>query len=315
MNYLNKIKSKILPLLFFISLIQTGCKSNENNNNNNNGTNGSLVHQYSDKIYVTNLATKKQFTFDAVPYSEGGVSVSTNGTIAQLQQRDLNPEGVYIRLTKLDGTFIDEYTIREDFSFVTSGIRISPNAKKVAFSLQVQLNSGSTLITYILDVATRNFITFQDLNWAGWTSDNRLVGFDPVKKQIMISNAVVDYINPVGSNNLEEIEALEGTPDGSSVVFSNKTGIRRIFSMNISNGSIMQLLSDGTGQFYPVPANGSLFYVQECCSLGSTSPVIHRVALSLNSTISSPIKTYNLENSQGQSLSRTGRFGYTPATL
>jgi hypothetical protein len=302
-------------LLLLLYLFQISCKSDDNNDSNNNSTTGSLVHMYADKVYVTNLATKNQFIFDAVPYTEGGVSVSTNGTIAQLQQRDLNPEGVYIRLTKLDGTFIDEYTIREDLSFVTSGIRISPDARKVAFSLRVQLNSGSTLITYVLDIASRNLVTFQNLNWAGWTSDNRLLGFDPIEKQIYLSNTAIDFINPIGPNNLEQIESLEGTPDGSSVVFSNKTGIRRTFSMNISNGTIKQLLSDGTGQFYPVAANNSLFYVQECCGLQATSPVIYRIPLSLNTTVSSPIRTYSLENAQGQNLFRAGRYGYTPKTL
>ncbi len=309
----NKFNAKLVLVTFF-SILQIGCSKNENDINS--AKRGSLVYSYNDKVHVVNLATGKDFIFGAVPYNEGGVSVSTDGTIAQLQQRDLNPEGALVRITKLDGTLIKEFTIAQEYSFVTSGVRISPDASKVAFSLSVQLDGGKrTIRTYSVDIKTTKYIYWDYTNWAGWTADNRLLVVDSGANQIYKSNAAVDFINPIGPNNLVGVEAVEATPDGSTILFSNKSGVRRSFAMNATTGKITQLLSDGTGQFYPLAANGSLFYVQECCAGSFTLPAIHQIPLTPDKIISSPIAKYNLQNSAGERLRPSGRYGYTPSTL
>jgi hypothetical protein len=309
----NKFNMKLV-LVAIISIIQIGCSKSENDISG--AKKGSLVYTYSDKVHVVNLASGKDFIFGAVPYNEGGVSVSTDGTIAQLQQRDLNPEGALVRITKLDGTLIKEITITQEYSFVTAGARISPDASRAAFSLNIQLGGGkSTIRTYSVDIKTTKYIYWDYTNWPGWTADNRLLVVDSGGNQIYKSNAAVDFINPIGPNNLVGVEAVEATSDGSTVLFSNKSGVRRSFAMNTTTGKVTQLLSDGTGQFYPLAANGSLFYVQECCSGTFTLPAIHQIPLTPDKVTASPIAKFNLQNSTGERLRPSGRYGYTPNTL
>jgi hypothetical protein len=313
-NKFNTKQLSLLAIFVILSTMQFGCSKDENNING--AKKGSIVYTYSDKVHVVNLATGKDVTFGAVPYNEGAVSVSTDGTIAQLQQRDLNPEGALVRITKLDGTIIKEITIAQESSFVTSGARISPDASKVAFSLYIQLGSGkSTIRTYALDIKTSKYIYWDYTNWPGWTADNRLVVADSEGNQIYKSNAAVDFIDPINPKNLLGIEAVEAAPDGSTVLFSNKSGVRRSFAMNVATGKVTQLLSDGTGQYYPLAANGSLFYVQECCAGTFTLPAIHQIPFTADKITSSPIAKFNLQNSAGERLRPIGRYGYTPSNL
>jgi hypothetical protein len=277
---------------------------------------GSLVHSWNGVVSVTNLSTKKEVVFNAIPFDEGGVSVSTNGTIAQMQEREKNPEGVYIQINKLNGTFIQEFTHAQDLSFVSSGVRISPNAKMVAFALNMQPANGPRVYrVFAYDLKTLKYTFWDNLNNPGWTADNRLLAVNTSGSQIFLSNTAVDFMDPIGPKNLDRVNFVEGAPDTDYVLFSNNAGVPLSFSMKISTGNITQLLSESTGQFMPIGGGGSLFYVQECCKLNATLPAIHQIPLSYTKTKQSPIGSFMIKNSAGQTLRRSGRYGYTPATL
>jgi hypothetical protein len=278
---------------------------------------GSLVREELSKVYVYNLANKKETFFEAVPYSEGGVSVSNNGTIAQMQERERNPEGVYVLITKLNGEKIQDFTHEEPYSFVKSGIRISPDGSKVAFALHVQLDGGgSTDRLIVYNLKTLRYTFWNNLSFPGWTADNRLLAVGVSGKQLFRSNVAVDYMDTIGPNNLDRVNYVDGASTTDYVLYSNNAGVPQSFAMNIATGQSKLLFSDGVGQFFPVAGAGSVFYLHSCCKADFVSPrVLHKVPEKLTSTTPTPMNKYQLTGSSGKTLKATERYGYTPASL
>ncbi len=287
------------------------------------GSGGSIVRIFSDEVEVTNLLTGTTTKFPAIASDEGGASVSQDGTIAHLQERATAPEGVTVRLNKLDGTFIREFFWAEPFSFVRDGARISPDGRHVAFCLRVPNDRGESRV-YVFETSPPHRFVFWELVCApGWTIDNRLIAVDVNGKQMYLTNqpintssAAANLLAKVGPGNLPIVEAPEGTPDGRSIVFSDNGGVARTFSMDIATGAVRQLLSDGVGQFHPVAGGRSLFFAQKCCTDLFPLSIIHHVPLNLDQTIPMTIGGYFLEDRNGENFTGgSSRYGYTPASF
>jgi hypothetical protein len=276
------------------------------------GSGGSIVHIYSSEIEVMNLSTGSLKKFPAMPFEEGGVSVSSNGTIAHLQQRERDPEGVLVRLNQLDGTFIREFLWAEPNSFVKEGARISPNGKYVAFCLRVPDDRGSSR-TYVFDTTPPHNYTFWTFTCSpGWTVDNRLLATNEGGNQIYISNPEVNFLSPVGPSNLKRAGAPDGSPDGKSIIFYSGD-VSKTYSLNIATGVPIQLLNGSLTNFNALCGGKSLFYVQSCCTSVSL-PTIHHVPLEASRTIPLTIGGYFLGNQLDDTMNVSDRFGYTPAS-
>jgi hypothetical protein len=297
---------------------------------------GSIVREDNGVIYVTNAATGAETSFQAIPFNKGGVSVSKTGIIAHLQERELNPEGVVVRLTRLDGSIVREFTYAQNLSFVTNrgGARISPDGKWVAFAMNTDIGAaGRADRTYVCNTEGTLSCSFWDYNDdPGWTADNRLLAVDENGTQIYRSNAVLstnpadNRLDAIGPSNLQGAQSPEGTPDGNGIVFSTGNALPRVFGLNLSSGAVTSLLSDGLSQDLPLAVADSLLYLQPCCAnrngggttAGILSHTVHRIPLNLNTTVSSPTGYINepglyLQGAGGK-LRTVERYGYTPVT-
>jgi WD40-like Beta Propeller Repeat len=286
------------------------------------GSGGSIVRTYAGKIEVTNLVTGKTTSFPAIPYEEGGVSVSQDGTIAHLQERSSNPEGVTVRLNKLDGTFIRDFVWEEPLSFVYDGARISPDGKNVAFCLRVPTDRGASRVYVFETSPPHRYVFWQLVRSPGWTVDNRLIAVENNGRQMFLTRQPIDvtastnFLAKVGPNNLATAEAPEGTPDGKSIVFSDNGGVPRSYSMDVATGAVAQLLTEGVGQFYPMVGGQSLFYAQKCCSGIASLSIIHNLPFNRSSTAPAPLGGYFLEDGMGSNFTGgSTRYGYTPAAF
>ncbi|NJM38042.1 MAG: hypothetical protein HC845_09415 [Akkermansiaceae bacterium] len=288
------------------------------------GAGGSIVYEDNGDIAVMNLRTGNTRKFPALPFTEGGASVSRDGTIAHLRELTRNPEGVLVRFNKLDGTFIREFVWEEPLSFVRDGARISPDGKFVAFCLRVPDDRGGNRI-YVFETAPPYRSVFWEAYCSpGWTTDNRLIAVADGNKQINRTGGPININNP-GANILSQVaflnlpglepEAPEGAPDGSSILFSDKSGVAKTFSMNVNTGAVTQILTESTGQFHPIVGGNSLFFVQACCTGIAFSSQIHHVPLNLTRAAPMTIGGYFLEDAAGDNLIvGADRYGYTPAS-
>jgi hypothetical protein len=325
-----------LPFLF---LMLAASNSYDIRAANNAGT-GSLVYSQITKIngrpkygiHVQNLATGKTRVFQAVDYIEGGVSVSNTGVIAQLQNQ-VDRDTVLIRWTKLDGTLIRELTYTEQYSFPKGGVRISRDGSVVAFTLNTILGNdkrGDRVVTCETKPTNRDCVYFDNLSDPSWLPDNRLVGIN-YGRQIYLSDTAINFANPasnnvtpVGPNNLDRAETAETTPDGRKVLFSNNSGVPRVYMLDLARGTVKQLTSAGIGQYRPVasPDGKALFFVQECCqktpgSAGRTATrgAVHRIALNTEVTTATPYAQNYLRNDLGKAIGAAGRYGLTLQVL
>ncbi len=299
------------------------------------GATGSIVREDNGVIYVTNVATGVETKFETVPFNKGGVSVSKTGIVAHLQERDRNPEGVLIRLTRLDGTIVREFTYEQKLTFVNNrgGARISPDGKWVAFALNTDIgDAGRADRTYVCNTEGAISCSFWNYNNdPGWTADNRLLAVNEDGTQIYRSNAVLstdplqNRLDPIGPSNLQGAQAPEGTPDNKGIVFSTGNALARVLGLNLTTGTVTTLLTDGLSQELPLAVETSLLYLQPCCAnrnggattAGILSHTIHRIPLNLSTTVNSPTGYVNepglyLQGSGGK-LKTVERYGYTPA--
>jgi WD40-like Beta Propeller Repeat len=300
------------------------------------GASGSIVYENNGRIYVVNAATGVEFDYAALQFVQGGVSVSRDGTVAHLQEYFNAPGGVFIRLTKLDGTLVSEFRVEKDLTNINNngGARISPDGKWVAFSINTDLGgtAGRADRTYLCSVLSNvpcNFWNFT--REPGWTADNRLLAVDENRKQLYRSNANLvtantNRLDPIGPNNLQEAYSPEGTADGNGVVFSQGSiSLSRSFGLNLTTGVVKQLFTGGVYQRLPLAVGTNLLFLQGCCAnrngggttAGILSSSVHRAPLNLNVTLDSPTGYVNepglyLQTASGR-LKTTGRYGYTPA--
>ncbi len=302
------------------------------------GATGSIVYEDNGRIYVVNVATGAKSDFAALQFVSGGVSVSRDGTVAHLQEDFGNPGGVFIRLTRLDGTLVREFGVQKDLSNINNngGARISPDGKWVAFSINTDLggNLGRADRTYVCPTVGNTLCSFWNYNREpGWTADNRLLAVDERRTQIYRSNANLsttpsqNRLDPIGPDNLQEAYSPEGTADNNGVVFSQGSiTLSRTFGLNIATGTVRQLLTGGVAQRLPLVVDGNLLYLQPCCAnrngggttAGILSSSMHRLPLNLAGTLDSPTGFVNEPGfyllSGTDRLRTTQRYGYTPAT-
>jgi Tol biopolymer transport system component len=298
---------------------------------------GSIVYEDNGRIYVVNVATGVVFDYLAMQYVEGGVSVSLDGTVAHLQEDFGTPGGVFVRLTRLDGSTVREFNIQKDLTNLNNngGARISPDGKWVAFSINTDLggNAGRADRTYVCSAIGTVLCTFWNfMREPGWTADNRLLAVNEARTQIFRSNANLstspdlNRLDPIGPDNLQQAYSPEGTPDNSGIVFSTGSiGLSRVFGLDIATGAVKQLFTGSVYQRLPLAVGSNLLFLQGCCAnrngggttAGILSSSVHRAPLNLNVTLDSPTGYVNepglyLQTASGR-LKTTERYGYTPA--
>jgi hypothetical protein len=299
---------------------------------------GSIVYEDNRRIYVVNVATGVAFDFLALQSNEGGVSVSSDGTVAHLQKDFGTPGGVFIRLNKLDGTLVREFNVQQEFTVLNNngGARISPDGKWVAFSINTDLgaSAGRADRTYVCNTIGTLSCSFWNFNREpGWTADNRLLAVNEARTQIYRSNAnlstdpSLNRLDPIGPDNLQDAYSPEGTADGNGVVFSQGSiSLSRTFGLNLTTGAVKQLFTGSIYQRLPLPVGSSLLYLQGCCAnrngggttAGLLSSSVHLAPLDLNTTLDSPTGYVNepglyLQSASGR-LRTNQRYGYTPAS-
>ncbi len=331
-------KSLFLPLLVMVYL-SCGNKDNSLNPSGNSTLTGSLV--YSDvvkidgklvrAVKVLNLANRSERIFETDDFIKEGVSVSKDGLIAQLFDR--GQDQAIVRINQLDGTFVKQFVYSEENSFATSGARISPDGKLVAFSLRVQLGSGrSQERVYFCGTGTNNDCYFyENIRDPEWLPDGRLLavnvyengtrgGLYATAAPPTVGNTVPTDIFRIGPDNLDNAESPAATPDGKTIIVGLGT-LQNIFSIDIATKAVRQITSDGIQQYRPlVSGDGkTLFYMQECCPKDpravATRPTIHAIPLKLTTTTNTPISTNYLSDSSGNSINTSGRYGYTTKVL
>jgi hypothetical protein len=279
-----------------------------------------------DGVHVLNLASGKTQVFQAMPYLEGGVSVSNTGVIAQLQEQSAR-DAVLIRLTRLDGTPVNEFLYTERYSFPKSGARISRDGSVVAFALRTLLEDGTRGDRVVTCETSfkKQCVYFNNLSDPAWLPDNRLVTIN-YGRQIYVSNTRINFddpssndVTPLGSPTLVKAEDLDITPDGQHAVFSSQN---RIYALNLKTTVVSQLTSGGLGQFRPaISPNGKfLFYMQQCCQERpgpgvATSLRVHGIALKINGVTETPYLKFVYRDAQGKPVKTDGQFGVTTRTL
>ncbi len=294
---------------------------------------GSIVYEGIRFIYVVNVATGVQTEITPLEFIQGGVSVSLDGTVAHLQENFSAAGGVIIRLNRLDGTLVREFTVEKDLTNINNngGARISPDGKWVAYSINTDLggNAGRGDRTYVCNTVGTILCTFWNFRREpGWTADNRLLAVNEARTQIYRSNANLsttpsqNSLNPIGPSNLQEAYSPEGTADNNGLVFSQGSiTLSRTYGLNIATGVVKQLMTGGLSQRLPLAVGSNLLYQQPCCANSSGTNTlrsnIHRIPLDINATIDSPTGLVNqsgyiLRFALGE-INTNQRYGYTPA--
>jgi hypothetical protein len=281
-----------------------------------------------DGVYVLNLATGKTRVFEAVRYLEGGVSASNTGLIAQLQEQSAR-DAVLIRLTRLDGSLVNEFVYTERYSFPKGGVRISKDGSVVAFALRSLLDDGKRGDRVVTCETSfkKSCVYFDNLSDPAWLPDNRLLTIN-YGRQVYVTNTRVDFddpssnkVTPIGSPTLLKAEDLDVTLDGQQAVFSSQN---RVYALNLKTTVVRQLTSGGLGQFRPmISPNGKvLFYLQQCCQerpgLGgsvATSLRVHGIGLKIDAVTETPYLKFVFRDAAGSPVKASGRYGVTINTL
>jgi hypothetical protein len=298
---------------------------------------GSLVYVNNSVVYVQNLATGATRSFEALEsISRGGVSVSNTGIIAQIEER--RGDVFWIRLTRLDGSIVREFSYQSKLSILVSGARISRDGTVVAFALNTTVPSsgfqdgrGDRVVTCTTQT-DQDCVYFDNLRDPTWLPDNRLVGIN-YKRQFYISNGPVNFANParsridpIGPNNLDQPESPETTPDGKNILFSTDEPNGHVYALDLSSQTVKQLTAGGWNQSRPMvsPDGQSLLYMQRCCqsipggvnTVGSASSYrIHRIPLNTRASTQTPYTQFVIRNAAGKTVPSDGRYGVTPAVL
>jgi Tol biopolymer transport system component len=292
---------------------------------------GSIVYADNRVIRVMNLGTGRTKSFSSIDFREGGVSVSETGVIAQLQDRD-REDTVLIYLTKLDGTFIREFTYPAKLSFPLGGARISRDGKAVAFALGALLDSGERgdRVVTCETQGEHRCVYFDNLRDPAWLPDNRFVGIN-YGRQLYISNGPINFANPaqnrvdvIGPNTLDRASVAATSPNGKYVVFSSNAGVPRVYALNLQSGRVTTLTSDGIGQYTPLISNDGqfLYYIQQCCqrspTLGggvATSGHLHRIAFRPDITTPTPYLKNVVRDAEANPLDPDNQYGVTSQVL
>jgi Tol biopolymer transport system component len=323
-NAMDDFRHRLWMAAFLIMLSACGGGSDAEPNATSEAT-GSLVYnkitqiggQAAYGIHVTNLGTGRTSVFPAIDFSEGGVSVSRNGRIAQLKEGNDN---VVIRVTDLGGQAISEFQFTLRNSFPLGGARISPDGTKVAFALSTQENGGQERVYFCNVQAPYNCNYYFNLRDPEWMPDGRIIGISTNLRdftQLYVSNANLQGLNSVGPVSATRFKSPYALPDGSKVIVSFGAAAETLSSIDMATGVLQPLTSDGTGHVHPVvSADGrTVFYTHNCCSgpTGTTGLYLHAMPLNLNAVTPSPIDRFALRIG-GQLLGvDSQRFGYTPA--
>ena len=292
-----------------------------------NTTSGSVVYMDNSSIRVTNLTNGKTKSFSAISYAVRGVSVSDTGVIAQLQERSRD-DAVLVYLTKLDGTFIKEFTYAEKRSFPVSSARISRDGQLVVFALRTLFPNGQRGDRVVAcEIFTeRDCALYDNLRDPAWLPDNRFVAVNE-GKQFYISDPInfqdfsKNRVNPIGPDTLDRANLVNTSPDGRYAVFSSKAGVPRVYALNLQTGNLKAITEGGVGQHTPTvsPDGKFLYYMQPCCQrtpgLGggvSTGWRLHRIPFRPETTTPTPYLQNVLRDSDGSPLDPDGQYGLTP---
>ncbi len=92
-----------------------------------------LAVESGEKTVLTQLSPDgKLSSFDALPFASEGVSISTTGVVAQLQDQEV-ADNILLRLTSTSGKVNVEFTFDQRFSIPVSAPQVSPDGQSVAF--------------------------------------------------------------------------------------------------------------------------------------------------------------------------------------
>jgi WD40-like Beta Propeller Repeat len=332
------MKKTIVVSLFSLFIF---CSKNDSDSANNLSatSSGSLVYTGLARINedlvravkVLNLTTKKVTLFETDDFVFDGASVSKNGLVAQLFDR--GRDEAIIRINKLDGTFVKQFVYSEDNSFATSGARISPDGKVVAFGLRVQVAAGdSRQRVYFCGTGENNdCYYYENLGDPEWLPDGRLIavnvyqnrergGLYATEAPLSEGNQMPTDVFRIGPETLDNAEEPVVTPDGKTIMVGLGV-LQNIYAIDIQTKAVKKITTNGIQQFKPAVSNDgkTLFYIQDCCPVSASAPAslptIHTIPLQLNATTSTPISTNYLKDAAGDSVNASGHYGYTNLTI
>jgi WD40-like Beta Propeller Repeat len=297
------------------------------------GITGSLVYSYVHQfpsglkraVRVFDLATRKETIFPGVEFQEKGVSVSTNGTIAQMEQGN---DTVFVRLTTLKGSLIRDFEIQQELSFATSGVRISPDASKIAFSLNQIVDprtSDRGEVIYVCNVAgVISCQRFAGLTDPGWTFDGLVVATNEDQTRLYLSDASYQKYAAVGPTNLSSIRTPRGTPDNQAILFGARgpgagVGVQA-HALNRATQLVTQLTAEGLDKFDPVvsPDGKWLVFGQKVCSINSAGVflvLLNAIPLNLGRTQVAETIDNCIKDGSGNSIAYDGDLAATPAVI
>jgi Tol biopolymer transport system component len=266
-------------------------------------------------VRVMNLSTKAQREFAAFSDLEGGVSVSQNGVVAQLGG---NSDSYTVRLTQLDGTLIRNLALSEPSSFANTGVRISPDALNIAFSLNVSGPSGRVDAIYICNTQGPSSCKITSgLREPDWLDNQRVVALTESRKQLVLVDVATNANSIVGSAETDDISSPSGTPDGKSIVFHRGALTERVVVMDVASGTQREITSAGVGQYWPaVSRDGTqLLYVERCCGQAPSGPYLRLIAYNPSTVTTGGSESHLLTDAAGKIINVSGRFGHTSATI
>jgi hypothetical protein len=335
---------KKIIVLFMLSFSLTFCsKSDDDDDETTNNTNatksGSIVYEDLARINgklvrvvkVFNLSNKTETFFETDDFIFGGASVSKDGLIAQLFDR--GRDEAIIRINKLDGTLVKQFVYAEGFTFATSGARISPDGKLVAFAQHIQLEAGkSQERVYFCGTGENNdCYYYENLGDPEWLPDGRLLavnifedrtrgGLYATDAPLTVANATPTNINRIGPDALDNARDPVATPDGKTIILGMGT-LQNIYAIDIASKQVKQITKDGIEQYRPAVSedNATLFYIQKCCpttvAADPTGSAIHAIPLNRSTTTSTPTSKNYLTYANGESVKNTSKIGYTRLTV
>jgi WD40 repeat protein len=289
-----------------------------------NSGKGSLVFDYvktingklGGAIHVFDLESKTETVFKAIEFLEGGATVAKNGHIAQLAAYN---DSVGIRITKLDGSIVKEFTFDESLSFALGGAAISPDASRVAFAINTYVTSRDNRADKVVvcQVANLQCRSYLDLREPAWTADGRLLATNSEQTRIFMSDGALATFSRLGTQSYSRVNALTSTPDSKGILIADKN---EIGVFDIASGAYKRFGNNSLGIYdLAISSDGAtLFFTQKCCGSADLG-----IPPSLASLMSMPYKPtadpnlfdrkYQLLLANGTNPVIGGRIGYTDA--
>lgn len=217
-----------------------------------------------DGISTFDLATRR---VASLPYAgdddaiAGGVSTTNDGVIAYLGEDPTSDDAVVVRTIGPDGQRRSAFRHEVNLSFPLSGVRISPDGRRVAYAMRAGTREGAVCRTYVSNVdGTDRFffdITEPDVLTTAtpsaavpaWLPDGRLLVTAP--SGFLLSDPALERLTPVGPTTLANPDRPVVSPDGRTVVFDQQRGasasgspstFRAVWAMDLASGEVRQLV-------------------------------------------------------------------------